>query len=114
MSSSRLSLINLITPQYLAGIQLPAQLQEYLGVVGVDQLETFYTDNEIVYTGKASLGLNNQGSTTQLNSNNGSSFSWDTPTIHFRMFVPRNGAEFIEAAANDFDTSDPAGVGTTE
>lgn len=111
MSSSRLSLINLITPQYLAGIQLPAQLQEYLGVVGVDQLETFYTDNEIVYTGKASLGLNNQGSTTQLNSNNGSSFSWDTPTIHFRMFVPRNGAEFIEAAANDFDTSDPGSAG---
>jgi hypothetical protein len=111
MSSSRLSLIQLIAPQYLAGIQLPSELQSYLDIVGIDHLDTFYTDREVVYTGKASLGVNDRGSATQVNSNNGSSFSWDTPYIHFRMFVPRNGAEFIEAAANDFDESDPDSAG---
>ncbi len=111
MASTRLSLVNLITPQYLAGMQLPSQLQDYLGVIGIDRIETFYTGSEVVYTGKASLGMENPGSSTRLNSADGSEFSWDTPTVQFRMVIPRNGAEFIEAAANDFDSSDTGSAG---
>lgn len=111
MATSRLSLVELITPQYIAGIQLPEQLQEYLGIIGIDKIETFYTPNEVVYIGKASLELPEHGNTTQVNSNNGSNFSWDTPYIHFRMIIPRNGAEFIDVAANDFDPSNPSSAG---
>ncbi|PZX55353.1 hypothetical protein LV84_02491 [Algoriphagus ratkowskyi] len=111
MATPRLSLVELITPQYLAGIQLPEQLQEYLGIIGIDKIDTFYTSEEVVYTGKASLELPEQGNTTHMNSNNGSDFSWDTPYIHFRMIIPRNGAEFIDSASNDFDSSDPSTAG---
>jgi len=111
MASTKLSIVNLITPQYLAGIQLPLELQDYLAIIGVDEIETFYTENEVVYSGKASLGVDHLGSNTNMSSSSGSNFSWDTPSIHFRMVVPRNGAEFIDTAANDFDASNPSSAG---
>lgn len=98
----KLSIVDLITPQFLAGLQLPADFQNYLGILGIDQHETFYTNDTIVYTGRASIdtsGLSNP--VTQVAQPNGSNFSWDTPVIHFRMMVPRNGARFIHDAATD-------------
>lgn len=100
--AQKLSIIDLIAPQFLAGLQLPADFQKYLGIMGVGQCETFYTGDTIVYIGQATLdasGLSNP--VTQVSSPNGSNFSWDTPVIHFRMMVPRNGARFIHDAVND-------------
>lgn len=98
----KLSIVDLIAPQFLSGLQLPADFQNYLGIMGVDQCETFYTGDTIVYTGQATLdssGVLNP--VTQVASPNGSNFSWDTPKIHFRMMIPRNGARFIHDAVTD-------------
>lgn len=107
MPVSRLGLFDLLAPQYLAGIQLPQQIHQYLSVLGVDEFNSFYTDSSVVYTGIASFRGEGGGSAEMVYEQpSGSRFTWENEKLHFRMIIPRDGAEFIDEAVNDFSSGD--------
>jgi hypothetical protein len=107
MPVSRLGLFDLLAPQYLAGIQLPQQIHEYLSILGVDEFNSFYTDSSVVYTGIASFsGAGSGGAEMVYEEPSGTRFTWEKGKIHFRMIIPRDGAEFIDEAVNDFSPGD--------
>lgn len=107
MPARKLGIFDLLAPQYLAGIQLPQQVQNYLAVLGIDEFNSFYNDRFVVYTGTSSFEGDGSGTAEVVHEEpNGSRFTWERKNIHFRMMVPRDGAEYVDRAANDFDPSD--------
>lgn len=98
----KFGLFDLLAPQYLVGIQLPQQVQEYLSILSVDELNTFYDDNFVVYTGILSFEGDGSGSAEVVhNAPSGAQFTWEKRNLNFRMMVPRDGAEFVDRAANN-------------
>ncbi|MDB5203707.1 MAG: hypothetical protein JWQ27_3116 [Ferruginibacter sp.] len=101
MPARKLGLFDLLAPQYLAGIQLPQQVQNYLAVLGIDEFNSFYDDHFIVYSGTASFEGDGSGSAEVVHEDpSGARFTWERKNIQFRMIVPRDGAEFVDRAAN--------------
>ncbi|MBK9047169.1 MAG: hypothetical protein IPL74_10760 [Bacteroidetes bacterium] len=97
----RLGLFDLLAPQYLVGIQLPQQVQNYLSLLRIDELNSFYDSRFVVYTGTASFEGDGSGSAEVVHTEpSGSRFTWEKKNLHFRMMVPRDGAEFVDRAAN--------------
>lgn len=103
MAVSGLGLFDLLAPQYLVGLQFPPQIDQYLSLLGIDEFNSFYTDKTIVYTGKASFRGDGSGNAEVVHQEpNGARFTWERENIRFRMIIPRDGAEFVDEAVNDF------------
>ncbi|SDD21319.1 DUF6603 domain-containing protein [Niabella drilacis] len=97
----KLGLFDLLAPQYLAGIQLPQQVSSYLSILAVDELNSFYDDNFVVYTGTASFEDSGSGTAEVVHEEpSGTRFTWEKKNLGFRMMIPRDGAEFVDMAAN--------------
>ncbi len=106
MSVARIGLFDLLAPQYVAGIQFPDYIQRYLAVLGVDELHTTYDNENILYTGIASFEGNGSGNEVLHEEPGGATFTWNRRNIQFRLLIPRNGAEFIDRAANHLPATD--------
>lgn len=107
MAVSRLGLFDLLAPQYLMGLQFSDQVHQYLSLLGIDEFNSFYTGGSVVYAGSASFRGDGSGSAEVVHQDpNGRRFTWERENIQFRMIIPRNGAEFVDNAVNDFNPSD--------
>lgn len=100
MSATRIGLLDLLLPQYIAGPQYPEYIHRYLSLLGVDELHTIYDDGNILYTGIASFTGDGSGNEVVHEEPSGARFTWNRINIQFRLLVPRDGAEFIDRAAN--------------
>jgi hypothetical protein len=100
MAASRIGLFDLLAPQYLAGLTFPEYIHRYLSLLGVDELQTLYDDGNIMYYGTASFEGEGSGNDVVHEEPGGTRFTWERRNILFRLLVPRDGAEFIDRAAN--------------
>ena len=55
MAATRAGLYDLLAPQFLVGFTFPAQVDQYLSILAMDELHTAYDSNAVVYTGVASF-----------------------------------------------------------
>ena len=93
-------MFDLLAPQYVAGLQFPDYIHRYLSLLGVDELQTTYDDGNILYSGIASFEGDGSGNDVVHEEPSGATFTWNRRNIQFRMLMPRDGAEFIDRAAN--------------
>lgn len=63
-------------------------------------MQTLYDDGNILYTGIASFEGDGSGNAVVHEEPNGTRFTFERRNILFRLLVPRDGAEFIDNAAN--------------
>lgn len=106
MPATRLGLFDLLAPQYVAGLQFPDYIHRYLSILGIDELNTTYDDNNILYTGLASFEGDGSGNDIVHEEPSGANFTWNRRNIQFRLLIPRDGAEFIDLAANHAPQTD--------
>src|SRR5690348_1440448 len=100
MAATRTGLYDLLAPQFLVGFTFPAQVDQYLSILAIDELHTAYDSNAVVYTGVASFtGAGGAVPVLKHQDDSGAVFQWDDVTIGFRLLVPREGSQFIQTAA---------------
>jgi hypothetical protein len=106
MPATRFGLFDLLLPQYIAGMQFPDYIHRYLSLLGIDELNSTYDDANILYTGIASFEGDGSGNDIVHEEPTGATFTWNRKNIQFRLLIPRNGAEYIDLAANHIPQSD--------
>ena len=106
MAATRIGLFDLLAPQYVAGLQFPEYIHRYLSLLGADELQTLYDDRNVLYTGTASFEGDGSGNDVVHEEPGGTKFTWNRRNILFRLLVPRDGAEFIDRAANHLPATD--------
>jgi hypothetical protein len=104
MAVEKLGLLDLIRPQYLAGMQFPDGIEEILDVLGVDSLHTVLDAHQVEFFGVASFeGAGDGASEVRVVHPAGAGFTWERRNLRFRLTIPRDGAAFINAAATGTD-----------
>src|SRR5947209_13367513 len=107
MSGKPLGLYDLLAPEFLLGFNFPDYIDSYLKFAAVEELHTSYDESGIVYRGKISFGGAGAGSPVREHKDpNGRVFQWDDVYLEFRLTLPREGATFLQTAANALPSPD--------
>ncbi|MBO3752416.1 hypothetical protein J5X84_40705 [Streptosporangiaceae bacterium NEAU-GS5] len=93
---SAFGLYHLLAPYFLAGFTFPREVDDYLSVVGVTGVTTAYDELATVTTGTLVWG---DAPRSQRTSSGNGGLGWEDLTVRFRLTVPRDGAAFIDTAA---------------
>lgn len=113
--ATKLGLYELLAPQFLAGLPLPDYIDEYLSILGIEELHTALDAAAVVYTGIVTPG----GDAAALphmehRAPTGEVFRWQDTQIRFRLTIPRApisgwlNAQLVQLAAAGGNLANPA------
>ena len=93
-----LSLYDLLTPQFLAGIQFPDFIDKYLSALAVADLQSTSDASSILYTGTVFFPDSLDGPPVlQHRDPTGQIFDITDLTLQFRLLVPRAGSPYLKS-----------------
>src|SRR5688572_6624919 len=101
MGTPKLRLYDLVAPQFGAGFRFPDFVDDYLGLLTVEELHAAADDGGFVYTGVLAIFGDGEAAPKAVHrAPSGETFSLDDVRFRFRLTVPRtSGSANIAGAA---------------
>ena len=102
MAATPLGLYDLLRPSFLMGFTVPAHIDRYLSVLGIEELRAAHDDFGVVYVGTATfVGDGEALPVREHRDPNGSVIRFDESlTVDFRLSLPRDGSAGIDVAVD--------------
>lgn len=101
MPARKISLYDLLSPQFMLGFSFPDYLDRNLRILGIDEIHTTFDEELIVYSGTLVVGGDGAGDLEFVQEEpGGTSLTWNGNKFRFRMTVSRDASPLIDHSIN--------------